>query len=60
MCVCVCVCVLSQIRIHDIEYIQKLIYIFLLLSLLYNSSIRDTDHSPNYMAFGQPQTLQVR
>ena len=28
--------------------------------LLYNSSITDIEHSPNYTAFGLPQTHQVR
>ena len=32
-------------------------YIYL---LLYNSSITDIEHSPNYTAFGLPQTHQVR
>ena len=27
---------------------------------LYHSSITDTEHSPNYTAFGLPLTLQVR
>ena len=33
---------------------------YIYLSLLYNSSITDIEHSPNYIAFGSPQTHKVR
>ena len=39
-------------------YIYELIYIYLLL--LYNNFITDIEHSPNYIAFGLPQTHEVR
>ena len=41
-----------------IEYIYKLMYIYSLL--LYNISITDIEHSPNYTAFGLSQTHQVK
>ena len=41
------------------KYILVFIYIYLLL-LFYNSSITDIELSPNYTAFGLPQTHQVR
>ena len=40
------------------KYILVFIYIYLLS--LYNSSITDIEHSPNYIAFGLPQTHKVR
>ena len=43
---------------HAFKYVDKLIYIYLLL--LYDSSITDIHHSPNYMAFSLPQTHEVR
>ena len=36
---------------------MNLIYIYLLL--LYNSSILDIEHSPNYIALGLPQTHKM-
>ena len=36
-----------------------LIYIYLLLLLLYNSSILDIEHSPYYIAPGSTQTHEV-
>ena len=42
---------------HPCYYIFiKLIYIY----LSYNSAITDIEHSPNYTAFGLPQTHQLR
>ena len=46
-----------QISIRTFKYRYKLIHIHF---LLYNSSIADIEHSPNYTAFGLPQTHQVR
>ena len=46
----------SQINFHGIEYINL---IFIYLSSLYNSSISDIEHSPNYIALGLPQTHKV-
>ena len=49
----------KQTSFHAIIYIYiyKIIYIYL---LLYNSSITDIELSPNYIAFGLPQTHKVR
>ena len=33
---------------------------YLFIIILYNSSITDIEHSPNYTAFGLTQTHQVR
>ena len=46
----------SRTSFHAIEYIYKLIYIY----LLYNTIITDIEHSPNYIEFGLPQTHKVR
>ena len=46
----------SQISIHAIKYLWKLIYIYL---LSYNGSITDIEHYAIYTAFGLPQTYQV-
>ena len=45
-----------QIKFHGIEYIN-LTYIN--LSLLYNSSILDIEHSPYYIALGSTQIHKV-
>ena len=46
----------SLSKFHGIKYIY-LIYIY--LSLSYNSSISDSEHSPNYIALGSLQTHKV-
>ena len=33
---------------------------YLFIIILYNSSITDIEHSPNYTTFGLPQTHQER
>ena len=48
----------SQTSFHAIKYIQKLVYIYLLS--FYISSLTDIEHSPDYIAFGLPQTHEVR
>ena len=47
-----------QTNFHGTKYIN-LIYIYLLLLLLYNSSISDIEHSENYIILGLPQTHKV-
>ena len=39
-------------------YIKTNIYLFIII--LNNDSVTDIEHSPNYTAFGLPQTYQVR
>ena len=46
----------SQEYFHGIEYLN-LIYIYLLS--LYDSSISDIEHFPNYITLGSPQTYKV-
>ena len=51
----------SQTNFRGIKYIN-LIHIYLLLlllSLLYNSSTSDIEHSPNYITLGLPQSELV-
>ena len=48
----------AQKIFHAINYVLKLICIYLLLNLR-NSSITDIEHSQNYIAFGLPQAHEV-
>ena len=49
----------NEICINE-EMLPKYIYIYIYIIILYNSSITDIEHSPNYTTFDLSQIHQVR